>query len=172
MAAAARESNERSLEDRGGYGKSRKRPFRRSTHTTPYDRPATAIRNPSGVSDGWLSKLVDPAQRLIAYGAHKLFASVFRKRLPAPPLVAPPSQSPNTERETGWSSFDCGSKMFRLLNFCFLVEVGFFLFDFCRRIAVARFLTRWTLGIRVFVLAELLARDLSLLSRGLFVTAS
>ncbi|KAJ6727489.1 hypothetical protein OIU79_005389 [Salix purpurea] len=100
MAAAARESNERTLEDRGGYGKSRKRPFRRSTHTTPYDRPATAIRNPSGVSDGWLSKLVDPAQRLIAYGAHKLFASVFRKRLPAPPLVAPPSQSPNTERET------------------------------------------------------------------------
>ncbi|KAG5239502.1 nuclear pore complex protein [Salix suchowensis] len=118
MAAAARESNERSLEDRGGYGKSRKRPFRRSTHTTPYDRPATAIRNPSGVSDGWLSKLVDPAQRLIAYGAHKLFASVFRKRLPAPPLVAPPSQSPNTERETevsrvafnklkGMSSTDC-----------------------------------------------------------------
>uniref|UniRef100_A0A6N2LRN3 Nuclear pore complex protein NUP1 n=1 Tax=Salix viminalis TaxID=40686 RepID=A0A6N2LRN3_SALVM len=114
MAAAARESNERSLEDRGGYGKSRKRPFRRSTHTTPYDRPATAIRNPSGVSDGWLSKLVDPAQRLIAYGAHKLFASVFRKRLPAPPLV----QSPNTERETevsrvafdklkGMSSTDC-----------------------------------------------------------------
>ncbi|KAB5543976.1 hypothetical protein DKX38_012088 [Salix brachista] len=118
MAAAARESNERSLEDRGGYGKSRKRPFRRSTHTTPYDRPATAIRNPSGVSDGWLSKLVDPAQRLIAYGAHRLFASVFRKRLPAPPLVAPPSQSPNTERETevnrgafdklkGMSSTDC-----------------------------------------------------------------
>ncbi|KAF9676510.1 hypothetical protein SADUNF_Sadunf08G0009400 [Salix dunnii] len=118
MAAAARESNERSLEDRGGYGKSRKRPFRRSTHTTPYDRPATAIRNPSGVSDGWLSKLVDPAQRLIAYGAHRLFASVFRKRLPAPPSVAPPSQSPNTERETevnrgaldkmkGMSSTDC-----------------------------------------------------------------
>ncbi|KAJ6767589.1 hypothetical protein OIU74_021455 [Salix koriyanagi] len=70
------------------------------------------------VSDGWLSKLVDPAQRLIAYGAHKLFASVFRKRLPAPPLVTPPSQSPNTERETevsrvafnklkGMSSTDC-----------------------------------------------------------------
>ncbi|KAG6763376.1 hypothetical protein POTOM_030790 [Populus tomentosa] len=117
-AAAGRESNERLYEDRGGYGKFRKRPFRRSAQTTPYDRPSTAIRNPGGISNGWLSKLVDPAQRLIASGAHRLFASVFRKRLPAPPVVTPRSQPPETERETevnpgaldkpkGMSSTDC-----------------------------------------------------------------
>ncbi|KAJ6433088.1 hypothetical protein OIU84_020171 [Salix udensis] len=53
-----------------------------------------------GVVNGWLSKLVDPAQRLIASGAQRLFASVFRKRLPAPPTVAPPYKPPETERET------------------------------------------------------------------------
>ncbi|KAJ6900906.1 hypothetical protein NC652_026867 [Populus alba x Populus x berolinensis] len=100
MAAVTRERNERPYEDGGGYGKFPKRPFRRSTQTTPYDRPATAIRNPSGSGNGWLSKLVDPAQRLIASGAQRLFASVFRKRLPAPPVVAPPSQPPETERGT------------------------------------------------------------------------
>ncbi|KAG5237921.1 nuclear pore complex protein [Salix suchowensis] len=95
-----RESNERPYEDGGGYGKFRKRPLRRRTQSTPYDRPATAIRNPSGSGNGWLSKLVDPAQRLIASGAQRLFASVFRKRLPAPPTVAPPYKTPETERET------------------------------------------------------------------------
>ncbi|XP_011024136.1 PREDICTED: nuclear pore complex protein NUP1-like isoform X2 [Populus euphratica] len=97
MAAVTRERNERPYEDGGGYGKFSKRPFRRSTQTTPYDRPAKAIRNPSGSGNGWLSKLVDPAQRLIASGAQRLFATVFRKRLPAPPVVAPPSQPPETE---------------------------------------------------------------------------
>ncbi|OIW01468.1 hypothetical protein TanjilG_19394 [Lupinus angustifolius] len=65
-----------------GFGKSRKRPFRRS-QTTPYDRPATSLRNPNK-NNGWLSKVVDPAQRFIAYSASKLFSSVFRKRLPPP----------------------------------------------------------------------------------------
>lgn len=71
----------------GAGGKFRKRPFRRTTQTTPYDRPPTALRNPSGtgVRNGWLSKLVDPAQKLITSSAHWLFASVFRKRLPPPP---------------------------------------------------------------------------------------
>jgi len=67
----------------GGFGKFRKRPLRK-TQTTPYDRPPTALRNPNR-NNGWFSKLVDPAQRLIASSAHKLFGSVFRKRLPAPP---------------------------------------------------------------------------------------
>lgn len=109
-----RESNERPYEDGGGYGKFRKRPLRRRTQTTPYDRPATAIRNPSGSGNGWLSKLVDPAQRLIASGAQRLFASFFRKRLPAPPTVAPPYKPPETERETGCVSFGYVSKMFSL----------------------------------------------------------
>ncbi|KAM2069268.1 hypothetical protein FF1_000807 [Malus domestica] len=43
----------------------------------------------NAANDGWLSKLVDPAQRLISSGAHRLFSSVFRKRLPLP-------QSPST----------------------------------------------------------------------------
>ncbi|XP_061359498.1 nuclear pore complex protein NUP1-like [Gastrolobium bilobum] len=73
----------------GTGGKFRKRPFRRN-QTTTYDRPPTSLRNPNR-NDGWLSKLVDPAHRLITYSAHSLFSSLFRKRLPPPP--------PSSERE-------------------------------------------------------------------------
>ncbi|KAJ9159697.1 hypothetical protein P3X46_025178 [Hevea brasiliensis] len=107
--AAARERNDNSYEDGGGFGKFRKRPFRR-VQATPYDRPPTAIRNPTPASNtnnnnGWLSKLVDPAQRLITYSAHKLFASVLRKRLPPPPPPQPPETeanggAPDKQRET------------------------------------------------------------------------
>jgi hypothetical protein len=81
----------------GTGGKFRKRPFRRTTQTTPYDRPPTALRTPSlaaaaNNNNGWLSRLVDPAQRLIASSAHRIFSSVFRKRL-APPPPPPPQQS-------------------------------------------------------------------------------
>ncbi|CAK8570492.1 unnamed protein product [Lathyrus sativus] len=79
--ATAREENR--YEGGGGYGKFRKRPLRKS-QPTPYDRPPTALRNPNQ-NNGWLSKLIDPAQRFITYSAHKLFSSVFRKRLPPPP---------------------------------------------------------------------------------------
>ncbi|CAI0442366.1 unnamed protein product [Linum tenue] len=95
-----REENQ-PYDDGGGYGKFRKRPFRRSQAATPYDRPSTAIRN-SGLQtantsgNGWFSKLVDPAQRLIASGAHRLFASLLRKRLPPPPPTQPPE--PEAER--------------------------------------------------------------------------
>ncbi|GAV78336.1 hypothetical protein CFOL_v3_21804 [Cephalotus follicularis] len=90
----------------GGYGKSRKKPFRSSHHTTPYDRPQIAMRNPSLLidnnhinSNGWLSKLVNPAQRLITSSAHRLFASVFRKRLPLPPTPAPQPPEPVVNEE-------------------------------------------------------------------------
>ncbi|KAG2672490.1 hypothetical protein I3760_13G044200 [Carya illinoinensis] len=95
-----------SEEGLGTGGKFRKRPFRRTTHTTPYDRPPTALRNPSIVgtannnSNGWLSRLVDPAQRLIASSAHRIFSSVFRKRLTQPP---PPLQQPQTQPSTSES---------------------------------------------------------------------
>ncbi|KAG7948976.1 hypothetical protein I3843_13G037000 [Carya illinoinensis] len=95
-----------SEEGLGTGGKFRKRPLRRTTHTTPYDRPPTALRNPSIVgtannnSNGWLSRLVDPAQRLIASSAHRIFSSVFRKRLTQPP---PPLQQPQTQPSTSES---------------------------------------------------------------------
>ncbi|CAL5406975.1 unnamed protein product [Camellia sinensis] len=79
----------------GGGGKFRKRPFRRP-QTTPYDRPQTAFRNPS--TNGWLSKLVDPASKLISASAHLFFSSVFRNRLPPPP--PPPPQPPEANQES------------------------------------------------------------------------
>ncbi|XP_056168989.1 nuclear pore complex protein NUP1 isoform X2 [Syzygium oleosum] len=85
-------------------GKFRKKPYRRH-QATPYDRPpAAALRNAAGVGfvggggDGWLRKIVDPAQRLIAAGAHRLFSSVFRKRLTQPP-PPPPPQPPEADRD-------------------------------------------------------------------------
>ncbi|EXB39575.1 hypothetical protein L484_012581 [Morus notabilis] len=96
MATAREEPKQQPYEGGGGLGgaggKFRKRPFRRTTHTTPYDRPPTAFRNPNG---GWLSKLVDPAQRLISSSAHRLFSTVFRKRLPPP---HPPSPVENSDK--------------------------------------------------------------------------
>ncbi|KAM1064052.1 hypothetical protein ACFX2A_028740 [Malus domestica] len=90
MASPAREEKQKqAYEGLGAGGKFRKTPFRRTTQATPYDRPPTTLRNPSAANDGWLSKLVDPAQRLISTSAHRLFSSVFRKRLPPP-------QSPST----------------------------------------------------------------------------
>ncbi|XP_038679291.1 nuclear pore complex protein NUP1-like isoform X2 [Tripterygium wilfordii] len=107
MATAPEENKRESYEGGGGgYGKFPKRPFRRH-NGTPYDRPPTAIRNPSssnsnvgGSNHGWLSRLVDPAQRLIASSAHRLFGSVFRKRLPQPPAPDPLPMEPEANQET------------------------------------------------------------------------
>ncbi|XP_024989451.1 nuclear pore complex protein NUP1-like isoform X1 [Cynara cardunculus var. scolymus] len=73
-------------ESSGTGGKFRKRPFRRSVQATPYDRPPTPLRNSN---PGLLTKLVDPASRLIYAGAHRLFGA-FRKRLPPLLLQGPP----------------------------------------------------------------------------------
>ncbi|KAK4708092.1 hypothetical protein R3W88_029017 [Solanum pinnatisectum] len=82
----------------GAGGKFSKRPLRRN-QTTPYDRPPTALRNPS-----WLTKLVvDPASKLITSGAHRFFSSIFSKRLPPPPpptpLPPPPPPGPSQESQ-------------------------------------------------------------------------
>ncbi|XP_065004447.1 nuclear pore complex protein NUP1-like isoform X2 [Musa acuminata AAA Group] len=78
-------------------GKLRRRPFRRAA-ATPYDRPPTAARGltttvPEPGGDGWLAKLVDPASRFISSSASRLFSSVFRKRLTAPPADETPGQN-------------------------------------------------------------------------------
>ncbi|WJX20086.1 hypothetical protein P8452_09683 [Trifolium repens] len=93
----ATEGNQNPYEG-GTGGKFRKRPLRK-TQTTPYDRPPTALRNPNRNNNGWLSKLVDPAHRLITHGAHSFFSSLLRKRLPPPPPVPPPNSS-EMEQET------------------------------------------------------------------------
>ncbi|KAL6977101.1 hypothetical protein U1Q18_025895 [Sarracenia purpurea var. burkii] len=83
----------------GAGGKFRKRPFRRP-QPTPYDRPQTALRNPR--TSGWISKLVDPASKLISASAHLFFSTVFRKRLPSPPppLPPPPPEANQESRDT------------------------------------------------------------------------
>ncbi|KAG0468740.1 hypothetical protein HPP92_018068 [Vanilla planifolia] len=73
----------------GAGGKMQRRLFRRRG-LTPYDRPSSAVRGPrrigtaSETGSGWLSKLVNPASRIIAGGAARLLSSVFSKRLAAP----------------------------------------------------------------------------------------
>ncbi|KAK7268598.1 hypothetical protein RIF29_21299 [Crotalaria pallida] len=95
---ATEEEKENPYEGLGTGGKFRKRPFRRTTQTTPYDRPPNSLRNPTRNNSGWLSKVVNPAQRLITYGAHSLFSSLFRKRLPPPPPSIPSPSGPETEQ--------------------------------------------------------------------------
>lgn len=102
----AREGNPGDAASEGGLGaggKFRKRPFRRTTHATPYDRPPKALRDHGIVAaannngNGWLSRFVDPAQRLITASAHRLFSSVFRKRLTHPPPTPTPKQPSSSE---------------------------------------------------------------------------
>ncbi|KAJ0771338.1 hypothetical protein HanPI659440_Chr07g0267831 [Helianthus annuus] len=75
----------------GAGGKLRKRSIRRSSQTTPYDRPPIAIRNNNN-NPSFFAKLVDPASRLIYAGADRLFG-VFRKRIPTVPA----------QRQLGWT---------------------------------------------------------------------
>lgn len=123
--APARDRNDNPYEDPGGYGKYPKRSVRNQQYS-PYARPPTAVRNPSLASttshaNGWLSKLVDPAQRLITSGAHKLFASVFRKRLPPPPPPQPP--------ESGSVSLFCFSENIPFRFFVMVISKKNFFID-------------------------------------------
>lgn len=118
----------------GGGGKFRKRPFRRP-QPTPYDRPPVAIRNPR---NGWLSKVVDPASRLITASANRLFNSVFRKRLPPPALLPSPALLPPPGLVHFAIFLKCyflvclfpGVPLHSPLSFFFLLEKDFF-FLFC-----------------------------------------
>ncbi|CAM8892097.1 unnamed protein product [Rhodiola kirilowii] len=87
MEPAARESSTYQRGGGGGGGgrggKIRKTTYR-NTQTTPYERPLTALRN-SNISvkntNGWLSRIVDPASKLITSSARKILSSVFNKRI-------------------------------------------------------------------------------------------
>ncbi|KAK9122959.1 hypothetical protein Sjap_012561 [Stephania japonica] len=90
-----------SAADEGGAGgKMRRKPLRRASSATPYDRPASALRNNTGIANigaesgtnGWLS-------RFIARGAQRFFSSVFRKALPAPQTVSDTNHEPEVRDE-------------------------------------------------------------------------
>lgn len=110
MASASRGESSNPYGGGLGTGGKFRKPAARRSQKTPYERPPTSARG-SGVGGGredrggggWLSKLVDPAQRLITYSAHKLFASVFRKRLVSgeTPLQSPEQQQQQQVPERG-----------------------------------------------------------------------
>ncbi|KAF8034576.1 hypothetical protein BT93_C0782 [Corymbia citriodora subsp. variegata] len=70
---------------RGAGGKMR-RPPNRNPRSTPYARPSSS--KPQAAGGGWLSKLVDPAYRLISGGATRILPSLF-SRSPAPASLPP-----------------------------------------------------------------------------------
>ncbi|XP_052198956.1 uncharacterized protein LOC127806038 isoform X2 [Diospyros lotus] len=74
----------------GGAGGKFKKPPARRQPTTPYERPPANQRQPAAhpPDSGWLSKLVDPARRLIAGGAIRIFPSFFSKSPLAPAAAA------------------------------------------------------------------------------------
>ncbi|PWA60020.1 hypothetical protein CTI12_AA386630 [Artemisia annua] len=81
-------------------GKLRKTPLRR--RNTPYARPPTAIRN--NKNPNLLTKIVDPASRLLYAGANKLFGAVFGNRNMFLPLQRPSEineEPQNVPREEG-----------------------------------------------------------------------
>ncbi|KAJ4954044.1 hypothetical protein NE237_030876 [Protea cynaroides] len=77
-------------EERGAGGKFRKPPPRKRP-TTPYARPANqntyTFQKREG---GWLSKLLDPASRLLSGGATRFFPSLFSR---TPAVIASPTPS-------------------------------------------------------------------------------
>lgn len=76
-------------------GKMRRRPMGRAA-ATPYDRPPPRAQPALAASaaGGWISKLVDPASRLITVGASRIFHTFFGRRpvaaLPPPTACSTP----------------------------------------------------------------------------------
>ena len=70
-------------QERGAGGKVRKPPPRKPA-PSPYARPAESQRR-------WISTLVDPACRLIAVGATRIFPSFFSKPASTNALAGPSS---------------------------------------------------------------------------------
>lgn len=83
--------------ERGAGGKFRKPPARKKPMGTPYARPP-ANQSTQRQGTGWLSKLVNPAYRLIAGGATKLLPSYFSK---SESVVADLSPSSTSDHDNG-----------------------------------------------------------------------
>ncbi|KAB1199404.1 hypothetical protein CJ030_MR0G024301 [Morella rubra] len=65
-------------DERGAGGKARKPPSRKPT-STPYSRPPPSQSQDQAGGRRWLSKLVDPAYRLLSSGATRILPSLFSK---------------------------------------------------------------------------------------------
>ncbi|KAL2500717.1 Nuclear pore complex protein [Forsythia ovata] len=81
---------ENGYEGRGAGGKFRKPPARKPP-PTPYARPPPQTPNNHNGGGGWLSKIVDPACRLITSGATRIFPTFFSKSASSPAL--PPAEN-------------------------------------------------------------------------------
>ncbi|KAM4133190.1 hypothetical protein ACJW30_01G309700 [Castanea mollissima] len=96
-------------EERGAGGKLRKPPSRKPP-STPYSRPPPPPPSQAGAEAGgrrWISKLVDPAYRLISSGATRIFPSLFSKPDSVDALPAPTPQSHQVEQDGGCDDGKC-----------------------------------------------------------------
>ncbi|KOM40050.1 hypothetical protein LR48_Vigan04g024800 [Vigna angularis] len=89
-------------EERGAGGKLRK-PAPRKPLPSPYARPPEATRQ------RWISKLVDPALRLIAGGATRLLPSIFSAATPPSPILCPTSAADDQDVWKTGDSHEDGS---------------------------------------------------------------
>ncbi|GMH04530.1 hypothetical protein Nepgr_006370 [Nepenthes gracilis] len=118
-AATAALSAGRYSGERGAGGKIRK-PSSRKPPSRPYDRPRNEQRREKG---GWISKIVDPAYRLIAGGATRLLPSIFSSPISHSststlPHTVPPSDVANhdeghkeVKQETRNDSLQCTTNL-------------------------------------------------------------
>ncbi|KAI6681647.1 hypothetical protein NL676_035528 [Syzygium grande] len=96
-AAASAAASHQPEPGRGAGGKVR-RPPNRNPRATPYARPNSNRPPAAGGGGGWLSKLVDPAYRLISGGATRMLPSLF-SRPPSPVSLPPLSDDDDDEDE-------------------------------------------------------------------------
>ncbi|XP_056162393.1 nuclear pore complex protein NUP1-like isoform X2 [Syzygium oleosum] len=99
--AAAAAASQQPEPGRGAGGKVR-RPPNRNPRATPYARPNSnrpQAGGGGGGGGGWLSKLVDPAYRLISGGATRMLPSLFSR--PPSPVSLPPLSDEDEDEDDG-----------------------------------------------------------------------
>ncbi|KAK7281650.1 hypothetical protein RIF29_09824 [Crotalaria pallida] len=90
-------------QERGAGGKLTRHPPRKPP-STPYSRPPDTTRRRR-----WISKLVDPAYRLIAVGANRILPSFFSTSTPATALPGP-SSATEEEDQGKWQTGEQGHR--------------------------------------------------------------